>query len=591
MTRAPAPPSLDPPDHRQHHRCLRVARVCAWLMTVAMVVVFGRVVQLQQRPAEPVARTAAARASESRLIARRGALVDRHGRRLAGSRVGYRLYVDPVSIDRPDVFAAKLARAIGDDAARIDRAIGNADRDCRYLVIDHLLDEHEADAVRRLKLMGVVLEQRLVRAYPAGPVAGQVIGFVSRDHRGIDGVEYVLDAALRGEDGSVEYMRDVRRRPVWIESGTQQPARDGRDIALSLDAVIQSTAEAELAAAAEHYRAKRAELIVMHAGSGQVLAMANWPSFDPNEGANVDAALRRNRCVTDPFEPGSIFKPIVFAAATGAGVAEPSEMIDCTDAGFYVSPGGRRLGDAHGHGRITWDGVLTFSSNIGMAIVGQRLGAERMYAAVRAFGMGQPSGVGLPGESSGIVNPLERWNHYSVTSVPMGQEIAVTPMQITRAFSAFANDGLMVAPSILAADADRPIYQRATDPATARHVRRVLRRVVTEGTGRHRANSRLYRLWGKTGTAQVPDRENGGYLDRAYTASFVCGAPLHHPQIIVTVVVHQPDPAIGYYGGTVAAPVARSVVEKTLAYLGTPPDATGPDEAPALQFASARQGE
>ena len=208
-----------------------------------------------------------------------------------------------------------------------------------------------------------------------------------------------------------------------------------------------------------------------------------------------------------------------------------------------------------------------------MAIVGQRMGATAMYQAVRRFGFGDPTYSGLPGESRGIVNPVQKWNHYSVTSVPMGQEIAATPIQLVRAFSVFANDGLIPKPRIRLSTADRaarPIYQRVLSENTARRTRQVLRRVVTEGTGQ-RAESRQYAIFGKTGTAQIPDPTGGGYLEDQFVASFIGGAPVEDPCLVVGCFIHRPDRSKGYYGGTVAAPAVRQVMEQTLPYLGVPP--------------------
>lgn len=568
--------NLVDPHQRQLSRTLWGARTIAVVITLAFLALLGRVGQLMWQTDPELQAHAGTRASADQLLTRRGAILDRNGRTLAVSRVGYRLFVDPALIDDDTEFAFTLARAIGDDPARIEQLIGQRP-DSRYIVIDRLLADEQVAAVKALESRAIGIEPRLVRSYPLREIAGQLVGFVGEEHRGLDGAEFLFESELAGENGRVAYLRDARRRPVWIESTGYTPPTYGNDIALSIDAMIQAITEHHLAAAAEKYKAQAAEAIVMHARTGQILAMANWPFFDPNQGGNVDVALRRNRCITDPYEPGSIFKPFVHAALTAAGFAKPTEKIDCTTSGFYVTSGRRRLRDAHGHGTITWDQVLIQSSNIGMAIVAQRMGAAKLHAAVTAFGFGQPTGSALPGESRGIVNPLRQWNHYSVTSVPMGQEIAVTPLQMVRAFAAFANSGLIPTPSILAAYQDRPIYQQAIDPDTADRTRQVLARVVAEGTGR-KARSDKYRIWGKTGTAQVPDRVNGGYIDNAYTASFVCGAPLRRPQIVVIVVVHRPDKSIGHYGGTVAAPAAKLIVEQTLEYLGTPHDADDSDD-------------
>jgi len=563
-------PLVDP-HARQRSRTLFGARAIGLIITFAMLGLLFRVGQLNWQADPQLQAHAGSRASADALMARRGDIVDRNGRTLAVSRVGYRLFVDPALIDDDTAFAFDLAHAIGDDPAAIEQRIGQRP-DSRYVVIDKLLADEQVFAVKQLDSRAIGIEPRLVRSYPLREVAGQLVGFVGDEHRGLDGAEFLFNDRLAGENGNVAYLRDAQRRPVWVEAAAYQPPTYGDDIALSIDAMIQAITEHELAKAAEHYQATAAEAVVMHARTGQILAMANWPYFDPNVGSNASPELRRNRCVTDPYEPGSIFKPFVHAALTAQGFATPLEKIDCTEAGIYVTSGGRRLHDAHGQGTLTWDKVLIQSSNIGMAIVAQRMGAAKLHQAVSDFGFGQATGAALPGESRGIVNPLHQWNHYSVTSVPMGQEIAVTPLQMVRAFAAFANGGLIPTPSILAEHADRPVYQRAIDAETADQTRDVLHRVIAEGTGR-RARSEKYRIWGKTGTAQVPDRTHGGYIEDAYTASFVCGAPLRRPQIVVVVVVHRPDKSIGHYGGTVAAPAAKQIVEQSLEYLGIPHDA------------------
>lgn len=541
-------------------------------MSVMFLTIIGRVIQLRYAPPPEIAAYVPTRGGPSELTARRGQILDRRGRRLGVSHVGYRLYVDPQLIDDPMNFARELAQTIGDDPVRIDQLIGSrADR--RYVVITHLLTDQQLEAVRELRSRAIGLEPRLVRSYPKNEIAGQVLGFVGFEHSGLDGLEFALDRDLAGEPGEIRLIRDSGRRPVWIDPD-YEPASDGPDIVLSLDVMVQRFVEEELAAICEKYQAKRAEAIVLHAGSGQILAMANWPFYDPSRGGNESQELRRNRCVTDAFEPGSIFKPVIWSAALASGDVTLQEKIDCTTSGVYRTSFGRRLRDVSANGTLTWEGVLMKSSNIGMAKVGLRMGSTRMYEAVRAFGFGLPTGSGLPGEAGGIVNPLQKWTRYSETSIPMGQEIAVTPLQIARAFTVFANDGWLVTPAIRADETADPILARVIDEQTALLTRQAMRKAVLEGTGR-RAQSEVYQIWGKTGTAQVADHVNGGYREGAYTASFVGGAPLDHPEIIIAVIVHEPDPEIGYYGGVIAAPTAKKIIERTLIYLGTEPDGSG----------------
>lgn len=563
--------SLTDPRLRQFRRSSAVGLVTLIFVSLAMAGLLGRVVQLQLTDAPKLDRFAGSRQSTMPLPARRGDLEDRHGHPFAVSHIGYRLFVDPRMIEDQSRFAVDLAHVLRDDPARIDRLIGdNADR--RYVVIDKLLGDDQLEEVTKLRSKAIGLEPRVIREYPQGKLAGPLIGFVGEDGTGLDGLELLLNKKVTGQPGHVTYLHDAQRRPVWVEQADYIPPQPGPDVRLSIDLVVQGIAEQVVDETCTHYRAKSAEAIVMQATTGQLLAVVNWPGFDPSQRGNVRPDFRKDRAVTDPFEPGSIFKPFVHAPATEAGIARPDEKIDTTTSGSFAPFRGRILHDAHPSGTITWDQVLVKSSNIGMSQIGMRMGEKRMYEAVHKFGFGEMTGSGLPGESRGIVNPLKRWSKYSITSVPMGQEIAVTPLQMVRGFSAFANGGLVVTPSILASQTDQPLYQRAIGPAVADHTREVLRRVITEGTGK-KAASKLYRIWGKTGTAQVPDRVHGGYIERAYTASFICGAPLRNPAIIVIVVIHQPDPAVGHFGGIVAAPAAAQIVDQTLGYLGVPPDA------------------
>ncbi len=441
----------------------------------------------------------------------------------------------------------------------------------RYVVIDPHLSDERLEKLKKLHLKGVSTEPVLLRDYPQDKLAGQVIGFVGRDGKGLTGLEARFDKMLRPEPGRMAQLRNAQRQPLWMQTASYRPHHNGDVVRLSLDVVIQSFAEVALAKAVDDYGADHGELIVMDPETGEVLAMASYPGYDPNDFQDAPADQRRNRCVTDFFEPGSIFKPFIWAIATQLGEAKPDEMIDVTTSGYYVSPQGRRLRDSHGHGVISWDKVLVLSSNIGMAKVGQRMGIEKMYQAVRAFGFGQTTGSELPGEVRGLVRPASKWTHYSVTSIPMGQEIGVTPLQIMRAFCAIANDGLLVTPTVRAIDRSRglPIRERVLLPGVAAHTREVLRRVVTEGTGT-RAQSDLYRIFGKTGTAQMPNLKEGGYYQHRYVASFVGGAPVDKPRLVVGCFVHDPDRKKGHYGGTVSAPAVKEVLERSLRYLNVP---------------------
>lgn len=574
------PPKVNPNRRRKPvlvhdgaSRVLLVGRVTIGLITLVMLVLLGRVVQLQIRPPQPIAQLVDTQYSRSPIEARRGDMRARDGRPIAVSRMVSQLFVDPTLIDEPASYSERIAFALDYDPIDIERTLSDR-MHSRFVVLDRRLSEERLDKLRNLRLPGLGTQPRFVREYPQGPLAAPVVGFVGFEGKGLEGLERAMENQLRGENGDIRYLRDAARQPLWVPQNDYQPHRDGRSIYLTLDLTIQAIAEEELAAACKQYNAKSGELIVMDPHTGEILAMANYPSFDPRDVNSSQPDARRNRCVTDVFEPGSIFKPFLWAVATEQRYAHPSEVINAHH-GLYVSPRGRRLRDAHPYDRLTWEQGLTKSSNILMAIVAQRMGEQRVHEAISSFGFGAKTGSELPGEVSGVLHPLKRWTHYSITSVPMGQEIGVTALQITRAFCVFGNDGLLITPTIVLRDQPgdempRPLLvQRVLSPAAAELTRRTMRKVVTEGTGRN-AKSDLYTIFGKTGTAQVAGKR-GGYLPGQYIGSFVGGAPTENPRVIVGCFIHQPETSRGYYGGIIAAPAARNVIERTLIHMGLPP--------------------
>ena len=555
------------------------------LLTIALLGIIARVVHLQTQPPQPIRDLIGKQQSTDRLHGRRGNITDRHGRIIATTGLAQRLFVDPQLIKEPGTFSERVGYGLGYDPAWIERMIHQRFHS-RYVVLDNELNEARVEKLSSLVLSGLATESTLVRKYPLGPLAGQVIGFVGAEGNGLEGIELAFDQALRASNGSLRYLRDVRRRPIWVHHDAYQPPSDGKPIRLTLDVMIQRFAEEELAQTCRQFAARTGQLIVIQPTTGQILAMGNYPPFDPNEFKDSQPDQRRNRCVTDVYEPGSTFKAIVWAAAANAGLLEPNKIVDCTESGVWISPKGRRLRDVRGHGRLSWDMVLVKSSNIGMAQLGLRLGVPQLHASILAFGFGRPRGSTLCGESPGIVNRVDSWNHFSLTSLPMGQEIAVTTLQMARAFAVIANSGMMMDSTICLSDRNDevPINERIISDSSAARTRRVLRRVVTEGTGR-KANSDLYTIFGKTGTAQVANPDGGGYLADQYVSSFIGAAPLDHPEVLAICVVDSPDKSIGYYGGTVAAPAVRRVIERSLLYMGIEPVPPGSDSSDAVALA------
>jgi cell division protein FtsI (penicillin-binding protein 3) len=551
-------------------RALYVGVAMVATVSVVLLILMARVVQLQTTPPQPVAQLVDTQRSSANLPARRGAILDARGRPLATSRIGQLLFVDPQLIEDPNTFSEQVGYTLDYDPAWIEQQIAKRPNS-RFVVLDELLNDERLVRLDGLKLKGLATQPRLVRDYPQGVMAAQLLGFVGVDGQGLDGLELQLDKQLHGTDGRVNFLRDSRHRPLWIESADYHPNQDGQNVQLTLDATVQTFAEKALAQTVTHYKADHGVMVVLRPDSGEILAMANFPTFDPSDYGRAKPEVRKNRAVTDVFEPGSTFKAFMWSAMTQLGAARPDEMIDTGTSGLWVSSKGRKLHDAHPHGLISWDHVLILSSNIGMATVGDRVGATKLHHMVRAFGFGSPTGSGLPGESSGMVNPLPKWTHYSVTSIPMGQEVAVTALQLTSAFAAIANDGVLLQPTLHPrSPGDLIVARRVLSSPIAAHTRDVLRRVVAEGTGR-KAQSKLYALFGKTGTAQIAAPNGKGYIPDAFVASFVAGAPYERPQVVVGCFIHRPDRRVGHYGGTVAAPAVKQVIEQTLQYLAVPP--------------------
>jgi cell division protein FtsI/penicillin-binding protein 2 len=552
---------------------------CVVAILAAMLLLLGRTAQLKLLPSEQLRNHMPARVSSRPEIARRGDLLDNRGRVLATTTVGYRLFVDPDQVADLQTIAVDIAALIGEPPDEIDKKIIGRSSP-RYAVIDHLLEPAQADAVREAKLAGVGLESRLVRSYPSGEAGAAVVGLVGFEHTGLSGAEHVFDDRLAPRDGRLTYLRDARRKALWIEPAGYEPGDDGRDVRLSIDLVIQGIAEGHLAQGVERHNAGGGRVVVLDCVSGEILALCDvlggrtggTAIRDP--GREIHPALGRNRCVTDPYEPGSTMKPFVWAAVTESGRADPGEIIQTPESGPYRTGYGRLVRDVHSQGAITWQNVLVKSSNAGMSIVVERLGHDELREAIGRYGFGSETHCGVPGESPGLVTPPGRWSRYTQTSVAIGHEIAVTPVQLVTAFSAFARDGTLAPIRITAEDTSGMPFafrRRACSVAVADLVRRTLRQVMLEGTGRP-AQSQRYQLFGKSGTAQLPDPATGGYHEGRYVSNFIAGAPFAEPRIVVLCVIDDPEKSRGHYGGRVAGPIVRDIIDETLEYLGIPPD-------------------
>ena len=552
-------------------------RVEAWAMVLLGVVLLVllliplRVLQLQIRP-DPQLAAAAGRTESSVLsLAHRGDVLDRRGRVLATSTLGWRVFVDPVNTPSPSLVGAHLASVLGIDASMVDRHLsGKLNR--RFVPVTDVLGEADVAALRQYPMRGVGLEPRPIRHYPNGLEAGSLVGLVGFDHTGLAGVEHTLQRRLEGLPGRITAVRDTRRRTLWVSPDAFVAPRDGTDVRLSIDLAVQTMAEQRLRRAVQETGAAGGRLVILDPSTGELLAVADvlGEGHHPIAG---DPRLLRNRCGTDPYEPGSTFKPFVWAAALELGVVTEAEVLPTPANGPHRTSKGRRIRDAHYEGPSTFRRVLVRSLNSGMAIVSERLTAQQLRDAVRGLGFGTKTGCGLPGETAGLLTAATDWSHYTQTSVAMGHEIGVTVLQLARAFAVFARDGTLPDLTLLARNGDEPlVQQRVFQLSTVLKARDAMREVMTEGTGR-RIQSGLYSMFGKSGTAQLPIAEGGGYHEDRYVSSFIAGAPVDDPRLIVLCVIDDPDRAKGrWYGSSTAGPVVRDLIDSVLPYLGVAPD-------------------
>jgi len=590
-----------------------------WLITFAagLLVAFTglgyRLVDLQVNRHDQLRDTARGNTTRTIIVQpRRGDIFDAHGNKLATSRFVKTLCADPVMIGHhyPAV-ARALAPIISMDVRalekklkpRLIRTSSGAVKTNRYIrlkrkVLPEVFEEvkkvmaefplddptvalsrKKQRFVRDLRRHAIFAdrEEDQLRIYPSGTLAAHLLGFVGgTDHKGKEGIEAVLDSKLTGARGWRVIETDSRKRERVERRVQDVSARNGLNAILTIDLGIQNIVETELAAAMKKHRAAGVTAIVIRPKTGDVLAMANLPTFDPRNPGDFAAAARRNRAVTDTFEPGSTFKAVTVAAALNEGVVTLRSQFHCSNGRLIYA--GRVLRDHHPYGMLTVEKIITKSSNIGAAKVGMRLGAPRLHQYIRDFGFGGRSGIQLPGEVGGIVHPIKKWTKLSISRVPMGHEVAGTPLQVVMMMSAIANGGRLMKPRVVDSLEDErgrlvikypvKIVRQVISPSVAQQVTRALKTVVAPGGTARRAELDYYTVAGKTGTAQKAGR--GGYLPGKYYASFVGFLPADKPQLCILVSVDEPQG--DYYGGLVAAPVFKSIAERTASFMGIAPD-------------------
>ncbi len=602
-------------------------RAAFMLMLVAagLVGMSGRVAYLQTVGRERnLAAAERQQFQEEALPARRGTIFDRNCIVFAATVQKQRLYVDSKFLT--DMFASgtrhpmdkaealdRLAAILGREAAEIKTIIDDAvvgkdngwaallegpttqprPKHDRYLILADDLDEMAVDEIKKLNVPGLGFEPTSRRLYPTGSLASHLIGTVKTDgrgQRGLEGLELQFNELLTGVDGHKRSEKTASRKSIAVAEEDYQQPKHGKHLVLTIDANIQMIAEQELSACCQKFRAVRGEVIVMDPHTGEVLAMANYPTFNPSNVGDLsdddDAELKkkymdlhRNRCITDPFEAGSVIKPFIAGPAIMWHVTKPDSMWEIPGI-TYVTPYGRHITDVHGYGPLsTWD-VLVKSSNIGMSLMGEKMGNGQLYKALTSFGFGQTTGIELGGENRGRINPLKQWTHFSTESVAQGYEMMVTPLQLARGFCAYANGGRLPPVRLIRGtlESDGGIAEQkpapsmaqmpqVIDPASAAQMRRILCDVVVRGTAT-KARSSYWNIFGKTGTAHI-SQGKAGYSANRYNSSFICGAPYEDPRLVVTMLIHEPQTE-AHYGGAVAAPAAQRVMDRALSYMQVP---------------------
>jgi len=501
------------------------------------------------------------------LSAKRGVIYDRAGRELAMSVLVDSAFAVPSEVKDLPTAVSLISRITGDD-----RNVVLAD--CRshktFCWVARKADDQTIERIRSLNLQGIHFQKEPKRFYPARDLAAQVLGSVGMEDSGQSGIEHAFDDDLRGRSGKMLISVDARKQ--WYSSVETQP-EPGENLVLTIDKNIQYIAEKELEQAIHDTQAIAGTVIVENPHTGEILALANRPTFNPNLRKQITPGALTNRAVSYVYEPGSTFKLVTISAALEEKVTNPDEIFDCQMGSIVYN--GMRIRDSKPHGLLPVWGVLAESSDVGAIKIALRLGEDRFYKYIRAYGFGQQTGIELPGETRGLTKPVSRWSKVSIAAISMGQEIGISPLQLAGLVSTFANDGIWVAPRILAGRVEpqgapqtvvfHPANsRRVISSYTAAQMRSMMQKVVLEGTGR-KAILEGYSAAGKTGTAQKVDPATGVYSKTKYIGSFAGFAPVNNPQIVVAVIL---DSAVGLHqGGQVSAPVFRRVSQQVLEYL------------------------
>jgi cell division protein FtsI (penicillin-binding protein 3) len=546
----------------------RRIRLLAALFALVFAIAVGRAGWLQAIRAQALTRLAANQHRETvDMPAHRGTIYDRLGFELALGSPATTVYANPRQISDPRTVALAAGRTLGLDPDKLYPLL--ADQSHGFVYVARQADPEKAQALQREKIVGLGFYQEEKRIYPQRRVGASVVGYAGVDNTGLAGVERSLNGVLTGRQGENTIVKDPFGRTLEVVGS--KPRVDGRDVYLTLDHTLQGQVQRILNTTVAKWSAKSASAVVMDPRTGAILALAVAPDYDANRFPEVSDARKRNRAVTDTYEPGSTFKVVTISSALETGQVTPNTKFTLP---YQIQVADRKIHDAEPRGTETMSvhQILARSSNVGVVTIAEALGKERISRWIDRFGFGRKTGIEFPGETRGIVVPPARWSGSTIGNVPIGQGIAVTPLQMVAAYGAIANKGVWVQPHLVekvgGERPGEPKRHRIMSTRTAMEVRRMLQEVVEEGSGTG-AQVPGYHIAGKTGTAAKPD-ENGGYSDYRYVASFVGMVPAKNPRLVALVTVDEPRGAI--WGGVVAAPAFAEIAKFALQYLEIPPD-------------------
>ena len=519
------------------------------------------------------------------LPAKRGAIFDRNGESLAITLDYKMVFVDPAHVTDPVGGAAQLAKVLGQDPAMLEAKLRGSGPGDRFDFIARQVDPNVAKKIQALDIEGIYFETEPKRYYPGARLGSHLLGFVNVEGTAFGGVEGAYDGILAGHAGEMTLEQDPAGVPLPQAEYSQTRARPGRSLFLTIDKEIQYFTEHALLEATRQYSASAGSAIVMRVGTGEILAMANVPSYDANDPGKAPPDAQRNRAVTDVYEPGSAFKIVTASAALEEGIVTPKSVFTVP---YSMPVADRVIHDSHPHPteRMTVSEIIEQSSNVGTVQVGMKLGGAELQRYMKKFGFGSATGLDFPGESPGIMLPRSEWSGSSIGTIPIGQGVAVTPLQMAAAYQTIANDGIWVEPKLLYSTmnssgdiktASTPAVRSVVSRQTATEMRRILARVVKVGTGLE-AQIPGYNVAGKTGTAQKP--VPGGGYGNTYVGSFGGFAPATRPEIVVFVMLDEPSPI---WGGSTAAPTFRTIAEFTLRHLGVAPTGDAEKAAKAIE--------